>query len=91
MPEAKQYTRVNIGGLDAGGKNPQLVRDGLLVLENGQYLRQGAVSLRSGFQAQTGTYTDDRMGTYKDRPVVYGQGLKVFGGSTSQTVSTFKA
>ena len=92
MAETKQFTNVNLGGLDAGGKNPQLVRNGLLVLENGQYLRQNAISLRNGFQLQTSTYTDDRLASYKDKPVIVGDQVRLFNGnpdSGSSATGTF--
>lgn len=79
-----------LGGLNAGGTNPQLVSDGLLVLDNGVFKREGLIEKRNGFISLESGLTDSLISSLDDRPVLVGESVKVFNGSTP-TVGTFSA
>ena len=64
-------------GLDTG-KDPKLVSQGMLRLENCVMDKQGELSKRPGLLALTGTYTDETLeslAVYKDRPVLVGDSI----------------
>lgn len=71
-------------GLDTG-KDPKLVSQGLLILENCLMDKQGELSKRPGMLSLTGTITNENMATYKDRAMMVGATVQRHAGSTSTT------
>ncbi len=69
-------------GVDTG-KDPKLVSQGMLILENMVMDKQGELSKRTGLSSLDSTHANDNLATYKDRAMTVGATVARHDGVTS--------
>lgn len=90
MPQERQIVPVQLGGLGTS-QDPRITANELLKCQNAVFPRKHAIAKRDGTKALTGTYTEQSMGAYRDRPVLYGTALRLFDGSAADAGSFVSA
>lgn len=74
-----------VAGVDTG-KDPKLVQQGLMLLENARIDRQGEIRKRIGSETFIDSQTERFVADYKDRPVLIdSKSVKVHNGATYKT------